>query len=59
MKNNGWLLIFVCAAAGEFCLRQDKCSVRTTHARYGTTAKLRVYWGRSAFAPFTLLGTCP
>jgi hypothetical protein len=59
MKRNGWLLIFTCALLAGSALAQDKCSVRTTHARYGTTCQGFVSTGPGQpLAPYTLLGTC-
>jgi hypothetical protein len=39
MKRNCWLFIFVCALLASSAFGQEKCSVRTTHARYGTTCQ--------------------
>jgi hypothetical protein len=62
MKRNCWLLVFVFALLASSALAQDKCSVRTTHARYGTTCQGFVYAGPDfagqPLAPYTLLGTC-
>jgi hypothetical protein len=59
MKRNGWLLIFVCSLLASSAFAQDKCSVRTTHARYGTTCQGFVSTGAGQpLAPYTLLGTC-
>ena len=59
MKRSGWLLIFVCALLMSSAFGQDKCSVRTTHARYGTTCQGFVSTGAGQpLTPFSLLGTC-
>ena len=59
MKRNGWLLIFVCALLTSSAVGEGKCSVRTTHARYGTTCQGFVSTGAGQpLAPFSLLGTC-
>jgi hypothetical protein len=59
MKRNCWLLIFVGALLANSAVAQDKCSVRTTHARYGTTCQGFVSTGAGQpLAPYTLLGTC-
>ncbi|MGH9517828.1 MAG: hypothetical protein ACRD3P_19345 [Terriglobales bacterium] len=59
MKKSGCLLIFVCALLTSSAFGQDKCSVRTTQARYGTTCQGFVSTGSGQpLAPFTLLGTC-
>src|SRR5437660_8022736 len=53
------LLILVCALLTSSAFGEGKCSVRTTHARYGTTCQGFVSTGAGQpLVPFSLLGTC-
>ena len=59
MKKSNWSVLIVCTLLTSLAAAQNKCTFRTTHARYGTTCQGFVSTTPgSPLAPFSLLGTC-
>jgi hypothetical protein len=59
MKRNSWLMLIACTLLVSAAEAQNKCTFRTTHARYATTCQRFVSTAAGApLAPFSLLGTC-
>jgi len=59
MNKSSLFLLIVCTLLASSAAAQNKCTVHTTNARYGTTCQGFVSTAPGApLAPFSLLGTC-
>jgi hypothetical protein len=59
MKKSSLFVLIVCTLWACSAAAQNKCTVHTTNARYGTTCQGFVSTAPGApLTPFTLLGTC-
>ncbi len=59
MKKSIWFVLMACTLLASSAAAQNKCTFRTTHARYATTCQGFVSTAAGApLAPFSLLGTC-
>jgi hypothetical protein len=59
MKTKSCLVLVACTLLASPAAAQNKCTVQTIHARYGTTCQGFVSTASGApLAPFSLLGTC-
>jgi hypothetical protein len=59
MKKSSWFVLIVGTLLACSAAAQNKCTVHTTNARYGTTCQGFVSTALGApLMPFSLLGTC-
>jgi len=59
MNKSSLFLLIVCTLLASSAAAQNKCTVHTTNARYGTTCQGFVSTAPGTpLAPFSLLGTC-
>jgi hypothetical protein len=59
MKTKSCLVLVACTLLASSAAAQNKCTVKTVNARYGTTCRGFVATATGgALLPFTLLGTC-